>query len=214
MKPLPPAPVRPTSGFTLIELLTVIAIISVLAAIMIPVVGQVRATARSAQCVSNMRQVGMALTSYANDNKNLYPKHYDGTAGEGSTTWMWKLAPYFGMSDTAMGPAPLPRAAGVLICPSAEFATVRDVSYALNGYMMPDFIGWKRTQLVSNPSNIFLMVEVSANIDLYTPTMAGATPVTKRHRGSANYLFCDGHVAAIRDDVPSTDIRWNYLNQP
>jgi prepilin-type processing-associated H-X9-DG protein/prepilin-type N-terminal cleavage/methylation domain-containing protein len=64
-------------GFTLIELLTVIAVIGVLAGLLIPVVGKVRATARNAQCVSNLRQIGTALNLYAQDNKGNYPPSCD-----------------------------------------------------------------------------------------------------------------------------------------
>ncbi|MEX2380793.1 MAG: prepilin-type N-terminal cleavage/methylation domain-containing protein, partial [Opitutales bacterium] len=55
---------RRQAGFTLIELLTVIAIIGILAAILIPVVSAVRAKARAAACQSNMRQVGLASSLY------------------------------------------------------------------------------------------------------------------------------------------------------
>jgi len=60
-------------AFTLIELLTVIAIIGVLAAILIPTVGKVRSTAKKAQCVSNLRQWGMAVRLMANDYKGMVP---------------------------------------------------------------------------------------------------------------------------------------------
>ena len=61
-------PRQSRTGFTLIELLTVIAIIGVLAAILIPVVGKVRASARQAQSVSNLRQLALMFPAYAAAN--------------------------------------------------------------------------------------------------------------------------------------------------
>lgn len=61
------------SAFTLIELLTVIAIIGILAAILIPVVAAVRESARAAVCFSNLRQMGMATLLYADDHNERYP---------------------------------------------------------------------------------------------------------------------------------------------
>lgn len=63
---------RSSRAFTLIELLTVIAIIGILAAILIPTVGKVRATAKNAQCVAQLREWGRVIALYANDNKGNY----------------------------------------------------------------------------------------------------------------------------------------------
>lgn len=63
-------------AFTLIELLTVIAIIGVLAAIIIPVVGRARVSASRSTMTSNLRQVGIAMGLFAADNRNLMPGLY------------------------------------------------------------------------------------------------------------------------------------------
>jgi prepilin-type N-terminal cleavage/methylation domain-containing protein/prepilin-type processing-associated H-X9-DG protein len=60
-------------GFTLIELLVVIAIIAILAAILFPVFAQAREKARGITCISNLKQVGLALISYAQDYDGNYP---------------------------------------------------------------------------------------------------------------------------------------------
>ncbi len=61
------------NGFTLIELLIVIAIIAILAALLLPTIERVRARARRAQCVSQLRQIGIAFLSFAHDHNDLFP---------------------------------------------------------------------------------------------------------------------------------------------
>ena len=67
---------RSFRGFTLIELLVVIAIISILAAILFPVFAKAREKARQISCVSNEKQIGLALTMYVQDYDERYPQEH------------------------------------------------------------------------------------------------------------------------------------------
>ena len=60
-------------GFTLIELLTVIAVIAVLAALLLPVLMRSRESARQSNCLSNLRQIGMAFEQYVSDWDEAFP---------------------------------------------------------------------------------------------------------------------------------------------
>ncbi|MFB3879929.1 MAG: prepilin-type N-terminal cleavage/methylation domain-containing protein [Armatimonadota bacterium] len=65
-------PAAPAAGFTLIELLVVIAIIGILAAMVFPVFARAREAARKATCLSNLKQLSLAMLMYADDNDGGY----------------------------------------------------------------------------------------------------------------------------------------------
>jgi prepilin-type N-terminal cleavage/methylation domain-containing protein/prepilin-type processing-associated H-X9-DG protein len=73
MKP----PRAPAAAFTLIELLSVVAVVGILAAILIPVVGAVRTKARTTQGLSNLRQLSLACITYAEDHRGLLPYSWE-----------------------------------------------------------------------------------------------------------------------------------------
>jgi len=100
---------RSRRAFTLIELLVVIAIIAILAAILFPVFAQARESARKTSCLSNTKQLGLAVMMYVQDYDEMYPTNsWDGApvgtadtewgaAGANAkvfTRWPWAILPY------------------------------------------------------------------------------------------------------------------------
>jgi prepilin-type N-terminal cleavage/methylation domain-containing protein len=63
-------------AFTLVELMMVIAIIMILIALLLPLAKKVRQSARNQLCTNNLRQIGIGLRVYCNDNKGRYPDTY------------------------------------------------------------------------------------------------------------------------------------------
>lgn len=64
-------------GFTLIELLVVVAVIAILIGVLLPALGKARQSAQMVQCQSNLRQVAVALTAYAGDYRDQYPRNVE-----------------------------------------------------------------------------------------------------------------------------------------
>jgi prepilin-type N-terminal cleavage/methylation domain-containing protein len=108
--------VKRNNGFTLIELLVVIAIIAILAAILFPVFAQAREKARQTSCLSNLKQMGLAVTMYVQDYDEAFPSSW---AKEWPGDPMFFVQPYMKNTD-------------ILICPSKKISTTSAAPVCLN----------------------------------------------------------------------------------
>ena len=123
-------------GFTLIELLVVIAIIAVLIALLLPAVQAAREAARRAQCVNNLKQMGLALHNY-HDAVGAFPMSYvayqpfrDG-ASDTAPGWAWST-----MILPQLEQSPLYNAANIIL-PVEATANTTMARSSLNAYLCP-----------------------------------------------------------------------------
>lgn len=124
------------NGFTLIELLVVIAIIAILAAILFPVFAQAREKARAIACLSQSKQLALAIVQYAQDYDEKVCGGIDGyggrnvPGGEGGSGWAGQVFPYV-------------KSTGVFRCPSDPTTTAwHNSSFALNSNLSLGIPDW------------------------------------------------------------------------
>ncbi|MBN8527249.1 MAG: type II secretion system protein [Planctomycetes bacterium] len=211
---------RAASALSLVDLLVVACIVAILSALMLPALRMVRETARTVQCQSSLRQVGMGIATYMDENRGFFPTaRQDGVVGAyGSYKhWFEHLQECMdggdGDGNGSLDRRDLQSAQRNVLkdCPSRRPSTqIFQYGYGLNGCLrMPE--RYHRSYWDVS-SGYYVDYRVSAVTRLSTRALVGdgadwhitvdnpkypTAWVPDRHRGASNYLFCDMHVERL-----------------
>lgn len=183
----------PQAAFTLIELLVVIAIIAILASLLAPAIGRAKSRAQSGQCLSNLKQLGVATLLYAQDHNGVV--QIDAPLEPGKT-WGSILSSNQNLKAT-----------DIFVCPvyaphrfTNWFCTYGVRQDPLPEYLSGDFDELLKTDLVRNPTEYLHLTDTTSRgkqgfgAQQFYYFRTDKLEVHARHDLRANGLFLDGHV--------------------
>jgi prepilin-type N-terminal cleavage/methylation domain-containing protein/prepilin-type processing-associated H-X9-DG protein len=219
-------------GFTLIELLVVIAIIAVLAGLLLPALSAAKAKAHSIHCVSNIKQLNLALILYADDHSDvLVNNHGIDETREKRRNWVNHVLDWNASDDntnrsyltSGLLSSYLNHATAVFKCPSdrsqaANGPRTRSVSMnslvgnpgVLTNQFNPAYVQNFKESDFSNPAQVYVFLDEHPDtindgffMNRWDQPTWGNVPGSY-HRGGANLSFADGHLESHRWVVPDT----------
>jgi len=204
------------NAFTLAELLLVVAVIAVLAGLMFSALGSAKAKARKTACISNLRQISLAVRMYADDSGDRTPEGKAGSTRDPFTVYKEYMKGYAGSSQTSVR-------ASLFACPADRFYYEDDrrisqslhvqsrneySSYAFNAGNaltgvpsgMPPIHPWpgiagRRLSTIKEPAKTLLVVDYPALFPYSWHKPGGES----HYNNAANVVsFVDGHVSYVK----------------
>jgi prepilin-type processing-associated H-X9-DG protein len=197
----------------LIELLVVIAVVSIIAAILMSAVRQARQSAKSTQCISNLRQLKITFDAYANDHNNLYPCPFK-SVDDGY--WFAPLVPYAVEDIDATNNIIIIQEGSIFRCPAGanDGEKIKAVSYpyGMNIHLpSPDSESLYGTQrrpsrvMIEEPAKAMLLIDALHPYVGWKMIEERIESVSWRHQNHYNMVFCDGHAESrTLDQIPTS----------
>ncbi len=217
---------RRKQAFSLVELSSALAVIGLLVTVAAAGVGKGFEKADSAKCSAQLRQWGIALQNYVQDNDGFLPRRGQGVQQvwlvDRPDDWFNSLMPYLEMptyNELVLAKKPPgPGGNSLFVCPCAKVTNpyTHFITYGMNMYLSRwDQPERSRVCQLPSPSTLAFLADSPGGYASTVPSSARYS-VMPRHGGRANILFVDGHVASFdgkylgcgKEEKTRPDVRW------
>ncbi len=196
-------------GFTLIELLVVIAIIAILAAILFPVFARAREKARQTNCLSNLKELGLAALMYVEDYDEDMLNHITLTPGD-YKVWPQQLYPYVKNRDIFTCPSNPAGKWGDVADPDTNFGYGMNIwlsAWSYPGLCLADIQRPSETIWFGDDNYYVLIPSYHLAQDPTDPYcgLEGIARLQGRHNEGDNFAFVDGHAKWMKRSEVEAD---------
>jgi len=191
-------------GFSLLEMLAAVAILGLLLALVFPMASRSMKSAKAAQSLANLKEIGSVLNIYAGDNNGVYPYVWDYST---TNSWIATIWPYV-YQKRFPGTTPDALKGSIFYTPLSENGTTAR-TYGMNAPLELKYPSRIYAMLLPKPS------AVAISGDVKTSGNFRVDQINYRNNGLANVLFLDGHTEAVKpESVPTNTVSMFWTGVP
>lgn len=197
------------TAFSVVEVIVIVAVVSLLAALLMPAVQSVRERAGLVGCLNNLKQLGFAFQSYASDHEGYLPRtETPAPSGVGTVVWPHHVAPYLESDFSRVQADEALARKSPFICPAERELVKPYITYAINRQLREiggaGEMAYIKQTAIRSPSKYAVLSDAYKSFHQYNDRARKLRDwnfLDRRHGGKPNILYADWHAAPLGEEI-------------